>query len=96
MNQVLSKFKLKEGETIEVGLIVEELFKRKMISYAIYELFITEERNSGNIEGVINNNRFDYLQIDCSMFSEENLPTTPEEEMYWFIYQIINNMINEK
>lgn len=67
-----------------------------MISYAIYELFITEERNSGNIEGVINNNRFDYLQIDCSMFSEENLPTTPEEEMYWFIYQIINNMINEK
>lgn len=81
------------GEEFEVIHLVDRLVHEGLISWDMHHLFISEERSFGGIMGRIQNGKFAYLDIDCSQFNEENPPSEPEEEMYVYIENQINQFL---
>lgn len=94
--KVLYDFVPENGEPFDALGIVDRLTNRKLISWDLHHMFISEERSYGSIQCVYENGIFSFAHVDCSQYNEDNLPHTPEDEMYFHIYSVVNGLLKIK
>lgn len=87
------EFVPEEREGFDALPIVDRLADRGIISWDTHHMFISEERSFGSIPCCIVDGVFIFPFLDCSEFNSGNLPRTPEDEMYFSIYCIVNKLI---
>ena len=85
-----------KGESFDALGIVDRLAHRNLISWDLHHMFISEERSYGSIQCFYEKGIFNFSHVDCSQFNEDNLPLSPEDEMYFHIYSVVNALLKSK
>lgn len=84
--------KIENEKSFVILPFVESFFKNKLITWEMYHLFISYERDYGSITGRIIEGKFFFNGIYLSEFK---IPSLPEEIIFFRIRDLMNELIDK-